>query len=172
MTATDDDQLPMFDLGDGATGSAAPRCRMCDRPARWLQPRREWAAYCGGGSCTNHRRVCQACGQGFGVNVDGAGTKYCSVGCKAVGYRGGRDVAAAHAARACAWCGRTGENTSRGRTLWPYICRACLAPISHLVQRLKDHHVPHERARRLLTDPGCEVCGRDVVARSDRKSVV
>jgi Recombination endonuclease VII len=66
----------------------------------------------------------------------------------------------------CAWCGHLGIGIRRsGTPVWPYVCSGCTDPIRHLLERLRAHHVPHERARLLLTDPGCEVCGIDIVTK-------
>lgn len=144
----------------------APRCRMCTRPAH-----RTAAGivltYCSSSGCKNRERLCQACGGLFLMGVDGAGTKYCSSACKVQGWRQPQPRTF------CAWCERPNPDRYRNRSgIWPYICSECVAPIRHLADRLKSHHVTHEQARRLLDDPGCEVCGRDIVAkyrRSDGK---
>lgn len=139
----------------------APRCRMCARPARWITTKQQHAAYCSGHHCDNRERICQACGREFLMNAGGAGTKYCSFECKAVGYRPSPPPIR------CAWCDAVGPiGTKKGRVGgWPYICGRCLEPIKHVVSRLKSHRVPPERARRLVTDPGCEICGVDLLAR-------
>lgn len=138
-----------------------PRCRMCALPAWWLQRAQTWGTYCGSTNCRNRERLCQCCGATFTIGIDGAGTKYCSRDCKVAGYRPDR-----HATRPtpCTWCGKeppSGSHTRGGK--WPYICAECTDPIRHVVPRLKAHNVPHERAQRLLTDPGCEVCGSNVL---------
>lgn len=147
--------LVMRPAGDG------PRCRMCARPARYLAARQEYYMYCAGASCSNRVRLCQQCGEAFVLGVDGAGTKYCSTDCKRLGYRPDpvpRPL--------CAWgCGQQRDKPLTGAPTWPYICDTCTGPIKHLLIRLKDHHVPHERARRLLDDPTCEVCGIDIVTK-------
>lgn len=145
----------------------APRCRMCARSARWLVTRLEYAPYCAGMSCSNKERVCQrqGCEEPFTLGLNGAGTKYCSTECKALAYRAGKGIGAL-----CAWCRKPSENTHRGSVSgWPYICAECLGPIRHLVDRLKAHHVSHERARLLIDDPICEVetCGIDIVVKID-----
>lgn len=146
------------------TNTEAPRCRMCARPARWLNTKQQWAMYCNGGSCNNRERICQSCGGAFAMGSVGAGTKYCSGECKLTGYRG-----PTVSRPACAWCDRIAPGPWRGGT-WPYVCRECLSPIKHVVDRLKSHHVPHERARRLLEDPGCEVCGTNLLAKVRERS--
>lgn len=130
-----------------------PRCRMCSRAARWLVPRRTFAAYCDGGHCGNQDRLCRSCGQPFVVNAAGASHVYCA---KHVQRR------PASGSTPCAWCG---QSLGRPRVggVWPYICADCTHPIRHVVDRLKKHHVDHDRARRLLADIGCEICGRDLV---------
>lgn len=142
-----------------------PRCGMCARPARWLRTRAEWARYCAGASCTNRERLCQLCAAPFHVGLDGAGNKYCSPGCKHDAYRLGRRRPVE--AIACAWCTASAPVGTKLRpdATWPYICQTCVHPIRHLLGRLKDHHVSHELARKLVDDPGCHVCGLDIVAK-------
>jgi hypothetical protein len=142
----------------------APRCRMCVRPAH-LRRNGEYSSYCGSsGACTNRKRLCQSCGDEFTLNADGAGTKYCSTKCKRAGY--GVAWARPDDLIECAWgCGNQPTGRWAPVRLWPYICQACLDPIRHLVARLKQHRVSHERARQLLDNPGCEVCGTDIVTK-------
>lgn len=138
----------------------APRCRMCARPARWLTVRQEHGVYCGGGACTNRVRLCQRCGESYEVRAAGAGTKYCAACQPPAALTNAGSVVR------CAWCESWNPKPGPwpGR-IWPYICASCLDPIKHVVDRLKAHHVPHERARRLLDNPGCEICGADLLAR-------
>lgn len=156
-------ELSLFDDVPEAS-QPAPRCPMCARPARWMARAREYAMYCAGRACSNRERICQSCGEGFHINVGGAGTKYCSTECKRAGYR----CAESLPPPLCAWCGRSAPpgGTARRDGIWPYICIDCTSPISHLTTRLRSHHVSHERARQLLDDPGCEVCGRDMVTKA------
>lgn len=65
----------------------------------------------------------------------------------------------------CAWCNRPRPpGTGAGpRPLWPYICAECFHPLRHVLLRLRKHHVPIERVRKLRDDPHCEVCGVDIV---------
>jgi hypothetical protein len=144
--------------------SDAPRCRMCARPARWCVSTASYGPYCGiaGQRCNSRERLCQHCGREFLIGTDGAGTKYCSRECmtRRHGYvRRERER--------CAWCDRVNPDSVRRspRPTWPYICATCIEPLRYVVVRLKDHHVPHERARQLLTDSACEVCGRDLLER-------
>lgn len=154
------DQLELLPLV-APMSADAPRCRMCIRPARWIRGAEEWGMYCAGRSCSNRDRLCQSCGGTFVMGVDGAGTKYCSAKCKQVGYRPDRTDAAK---TGCTWCDAPDPNPRRVRRgFWPYICEKCLDPIKHVADRLKQHRVPHERARQLLTDPGCEVCGTNLL---------
>lgn len=152
------EQLSLIDLST-APDPIAPQCRLCARSARWLANRNQWGMYCNGYNCNNRERLCSNCGNPFIQGTDGAGTKYCSTQCKIVGYHP-KALAALNRPH-CAWCG-TGEYR-RTNALWPYICRPCLDPIKHVVDRLKAHHVPHERAHQLLTDPGCEICGTNLL---------
>lgn len=150
-------QPSLFD----APSNDVPRCKLCERPAHWSDRRREYGLYCTSRACENRERICQAsgCGNTFVIGIDGAGTKYCSTECKTTGYH---PTASARSVL-CAWCGRSrGRRTDR---IWPYICDGCRLPIAHLIHRLRQHHVPHEMARRLLADPGCEVCGTDIVVK-------
>lgn len=153
--------LSLFDVGQPSAAPDKPRCRMCVRPARWLANQQRHAMYCSGGSCTNRDRLCQNCGSTFHMNANGAGTRYCSTDCKTDGYR---PHVVNTIVKTCAWCAEEAE-ASRRQTYphWPFICQSCLAPLAHVLQRLRAHHVPHERVRRLVDDPGCEVCGTDIL---------
>lgn len=142
------------------TNSEAPRCRMCVRPARWLVGQAVFAMYCAGRSCSNRDRICQACERPFLMNAGGAGTRYCSPACKTAGYH------PVPVAANCAWCESPAPpGTRRGvrSAAWPYICTGCLYPLRRVLDRLKAHRVPPERARQLLAEPYCEVCGTDVL---------
>lgn len=142
----------------------APRCRMCPRPARWIATAGEWGMYCAGRSCSNRERLCQSCGRLFEMGHSGAGTKYCSETCKARGYGAGKASRSTKYAP-CAWCGEVpAAPHSRAQGLWPWICPTCIEPIRHVVGRLKQHRVPHVKARKLLAEPGCDVCGKDLLA--------
>lgn len=151
----------LLDAEQPAARPARPRCRMCVRPARWVRGAEEWGMYCAGRACSSRERLCQRCGAPFTMGIDGAGTKYCSTECKRLGYHPERADAPPSA---CAWCDRLNPYVGRRRqTKWPYVCSACTEPIKHIVTRLRDHNVPHDRARLLLTDPGCEVCGANML---------
>jgi len=130
----------------------APRCRMCARPARWIKPRQEYAPYCSGQFCTNRERLCQlaSCGRPFTINIDGAGNKYCSTECKVLGYHPRQP-------KSCRCCGQEMGRENK------YLCASCHARLKHVQARLRDHHVDHEHMRRLLTDPGCEICGAELL---------
>ena len=110
--------------------------------------------------------ICPICDIKFSRNVGRGGYKYCSPECRreSAKRRGRPDVS-------CAWCGRpgrpggnSGENM-RERWGWPYVCLACLAPLRSVLPRLRMHRVSAEKARTLLTSPGCEVCGTDLLVR-------
>lgn len=111
--------------------------------------------------------MCQriGCGASFHINVDGAGTKYCSIDCKRLGY-GQAHKAETHVP-ACAVCSAISPNRVRKRSSdqWPYLCAGCYEPLNHVASRLKKHHVPFEQVRRLLVDPNCEVCGVDLLVK-------
>ncbi|MEV4846129.1 endonuclease domain-containing protein [Micromonospora matsumotoense] len=160
------EQLTILDLAHEPTTaqptkSSTPRCRMCARPARWLAQQQEHAAYCAGRACSNRERICQQCDKPFTVRADGAGNKYCSVSCKEIGYHPATITAAT-----CAWCPKPRPRDGQRRAgRWPYICQDCLDPIRHLIDRLKKHNVPHQRARQLLHQPGCEICGINLIER-------
>lgn len=147
----------LFDLP--AESAPGPRCRMCPRPARWIPKFQQFSAYCTGRNCTNTSRICRACGELFDLNTGDAGTKYCSSACKAAGYR----PLATRPTPNCAWCGAPGTRHRGG--IWPYICSQCLEPIKHVLGRLRDHRVPHEMVRRLVSSPTCAVCDRDILAK-------
>jgi hypothetical protein len=140
----------------------APRCRMCPRSAHWSQALQSFTAYCRSRSCENQERLCAACGELFERNVGEAGTKYCSTRCKLVGYR---PAAVKRDGTRCAWCSADAPDLRARGGIWPYICQPCLAPIRHVLGRLREHRVPHEMMRRLLTDPSCAVCGRDILTK-------
>lgn len=145
-----------------ALDSAAPRCRMCPLPARWVVPRSGpggYGSYCAGMSCTSRVRICQSCTRKFDRDSSGAGSKYCSTGCKIKGYH--PKVPAL--ARLCAWCAAPSPRPRSGRELWPYVCPDCLEPLRHVVGRLRKHRVPLARVRQLLSAPGCEICDVDLL---------
>lgn len=138
-----------------------PRCRRCPRPVMWHRDQGCWARHCGGAKCTGRKRFCDECGKLFDKSGDDAGTKYCSTKCR------GRIRAPRRSdgdRPVCAWCNTAAVKGYRHpHPSWPYICATCTQPIERVVRQLRRHNVPHERARRLLTDPTCEVCGRDVL---------
>lgn len=143
------------------TDPSTPQCRMCSRDARQGWP------YCSGGSCTNPVRTCQRCTEEFRVRHEGAGHKYCA-SCTQRGAGAGNGANVRH----CAWCAKPAPPGPGGRApgVWPYVCSGCIDPIRHIVGRLKAHHVSIERARALLSDPGCECCGVDLVEKVRDKS--
>jgi hypothetical protein len=122
----------------------------------------------------NDDRSCHACGQVFRLGTPGAGTKYCSPGCKAVGYRGHATgggavptVEYSPPLYPCSWCGATTSHRSRPNK-WGYVCASCIEPIKHVMTRLKNHNVPADRARLLASSPHCEVCGVDILEKNRR----
>lgn len=159
----DDRELTLFEVLT-PSGAEVSRCRLCSRPARRLRTG-DLSLYCGSSACTNRERLCKTCGVAFLHSIDGAGTKYCSDDCKRAGYQPFSGVRPD-----CAWCGKRAPKGSwrpvggPART-WPYICSDCTSPIGHLLGRLRKQHVPQEMMRRLLDDPGCEICHRDIVAK-------
>lgn len=142
-----------------ASAPDVPRCRMCPRPARWIPAHGEFSAYCTGRNCTNNVRLCQVCGAMFERNVGAAGTKYCSTDCKVAGYRPSSTAYSA----TCSWCGHKPRHRQRRGGIWPYVCPTCLEPIKHVLGRLREHRVPIDMVRVLLTDSGCAVCHRDIL---------
>jgi len=148
------------DLLNG-TQDDSPRCPMCARTRRWNPRRNEWHRCCGGNTCNNPDRLCQSCGKQFAMNINGAGNKYCSTECKKLGYT------VAQGARArpnCEWCDTPATYQRAGiGSVWPYVCKRCMTPLRYVVTRLRDHRVPLDRVRLLLTNPGCETCGIDIV---------
>lgn len=150
------EQLPL--LPSQTLDPQQPQCPLCGGPAGWIRAQMKYGLYCGRDRCTSRDRLCQHCGAGFTLNTNGAGTRYCSTACKIKGYKPGSADKPV-----CAWCGEPSKWPQTGRTTWPYICRQCIEPIRPVADRLKAHHVPHERARGLLTDPGCEVCGANLL---------
>lgn len=158
-------QATLFDVIDRPTADgSAPRCRMCARPAYWSQRTQQWSMYCASRACVNRERLCQSCGQTFQINIDGAGTKYCSLECKHQGYTAA--YKSMKAQTRCAWCDTPKVGVRRNTSSqWPYICQPCIHPIRHLTDRLRNHRVDHQRARQLLDEPSCEVCGVDIVTK-------
>ena len=152
--------------GTKEAAGPAPRCRMCARPARLVPKTGQYAVYCSGNHCGNRDRLCQRCGEPFVMKTGEGGTKYCSLDCMELsnGRRAG--------ATQCAWCARPAPQGTRvlRRSTWPYICSECIEPIKHVADRLKKHHVAHERAQELANDPRCEVCGIDVLAKVRRST--
>lgn len=142
---------------------------MCIHPAHYIFTRKVYSNYCGPRQCESRERLCQCCGNEFLINTDGAGTKYCSTVCKSVGYHPEakpKDVAF------CAWCGAPNPSRNyqrRVNAVWPYICQRCLEPIKHVVPQLKKHHVSHERVHVLVTNPSCEICGRNLLELTTRR---
>ena len=152
---------PLFDASPGPPPPPAegPLCAICPRPARWNPVRREFGRYCHGSHCSNPERFCKQCRKPFDPGVGEAGTRYCSNACKAAGYKPLRNNANVQ----CAWCGNWAEVARRRTSVWPYICDACIYPIRHVARRLRLHHVPADLARKLTVDPGCPICGRDIL---------
>jgi len=140
---------------------ATPRCRMCVREARWNGTQEQYYMYCGAGSCTNRQRICQHCNAQFDLGAEGTGSKYCSLPCKARGYR----PTSPKKYLDCAWCGHEGETTPSRSRAWPYVCLSCLDPLKHVVHILKKHHVPFEKVTSFRELPVCEVCGKNLLER-------
>lgn len=170
-----DQQLSLMDasafgleLPPAPAPAGAPQCARCDRPAA---PRRAggFNPYCGVDRCRNRERTCGWCGVQFFLSTPGAGTKYCSRACKIQGYEDNRRTVPAkpkeRQSLTCSWCREiaTPERRPSARKVWPFICAPCLQPISRVVRTLTLHHVPHIRAQKLLTDPGCEICGTNLL---------
>jgi hypothetical protein len=70
----------------------------------------------------------------------------------------------------CAWCGQPAANqpaTRRyqrtARTIWPYVCATCWAPVIGVRRQLRAHRVPVEAVRDLVKDPACRICGINVL---------
>lgn len=106
-------------------------------------------------------RPCKQCGGLFALNAPGAGTKYCSPECKRSGYS--IRVNPIGSIR-CAWCDQVRKSHAAWHgSVWPYVCQACIEPIRHVADRLKAHRVSLDRARRLIDDPWCEICGRNLL---------
>jgi hypothetical protein len=138
---------------DTEAPTQSPRCRMCARPARLVNGHP--SSYCAGGACTSHERLCQGCGLPFKRGTGVRNNKYCSHQCA---------PGVSHSI--CTWCERPrplGRSGAKASAVWPYICAECTSPIRNVVGRLRDHRVPHEMARRLIDDPGCEICGIDLI---------
>jgi len=161
-------RLSLFEIDEGLTAAAdVPVCQLCGRRA-WRRASGEFHVYCSSSGCNSRERLCKVCGSRFERNVGEAGTKFCSTACKRVGYAVGFPSVGPPT---CAWCGKLpprGDSTTRARRgggVWPYICSECTDPIRHLLNGLRKQRVPHEMFRRLLDDPGCEICHRDIVVK-------
>jgi Recombination endonuclease VII. len=129
---------------------STPRCRMC------VLPKRAGGPYCGGYSCGNAERVCQRCGALFAPRVDGASSKYCSRECLP-----GRSPS--QVTDECCRCGKLGRRVER---LWPYVCVDCRYPLRYAITALRNHHVPWEMVTRLFDNPGCDICGENILGQS------
>lgn len=171
-------QLALIEL-PAHVDAAAPRCARCDWPAAKRPKVAGYSDFCGGRRCKNPARACRLCAKAFNLGDEGAGTRYCSVDCRTVGYNEHSRTWRKKATKArptqvliCAWC--NGSNTSYyrrdKRKSWPFICAECTEPLSVALLSLKRHHVTHERARQLLTDPGCEICGIDLLVKVKTKA--
>lgn len=135
----------------------APRCGLCSRDAYWSKTYEKFLAYCGRNACDNRQRICKNCGSEFTVNANGAGTKYCSDPCRTLGYHPIHNPKTANCATGC---GRVGRHTDRK---WPYVCEDCRQPLRFVIDTLRKHNVPWERAFVLYTSPGCEICGKNLL---------
>lgn len=143
-------------------------CAMCSRPA-YIRRDGQRGRYCTAGPCSNPRRRCPVCGSEFKPWAGEANNKFCTDRCR-LGYAPEvRSESPQVRGRSCAWCGVVGGGMFRqGR--WPYICEECQYPIRHVVERLKNHKVPHEWAKILIERPGCQICGVNLLTpvRQDR----
>lgn len=140
-----------------------PPCPLCGNPRKWLTRAGRVGAYCGGSQCTSPERICQECGQRFPRGIGEAGTRLCSNRC--------RNARAVERSRrktlreppTCAWC-RASVHTYNPRTYdGQPVCNACLGPISHVLRRLRRHHVHISHVFWLLADPTCPICGINVL---------
>lgn len=166
------EQLSLIDSPEAVEtlDPAAPECLKCSRPAVRRPKHQGYGRFCGVGRCLNRERICRTCDGKFLLGTPGAGTGYCSKECRVIGYNrtrlmGSRKARLPAPIRHCSWCGEQDTTRFRARKGWPFICPTCLDPISHVVRILVLHHVSPERAQRLLTDPGCEVCGVNLLER-------
>jgi len=158
---TDPPSLFTINPGILADTGDTPRCPLCPRPRRWNARRNEWARYCNGAACSNPERNCRSCGQLFVMMLGEAGVKFCSTECKRVGYTVAQGSTAVRPE--CAWCGTPATYRNAGRGVWPYVCNPCMTPLRFVVNRLRDHRVPIDRVRLLLTNPCCETCGVNII---------
>lgn len=157
MPAMTDDQLPLWEPSQPAVRESPPRCRMCARPARWVIRRggaAEWSGYCAGSYCSNPERLCQRCETAFTPRRDGANSKYCSSACTPATHVYTPDQCARPQ------CTKTGWGRDR---LWPYVCAECRYPLRYAIPSLRKHHVPWPQVERLLNNPGCDICGIDIL---------
>lgn len=140
--------------------SGAPNCGRCRNFCKWNITLKQWWPYCNGSHCGSRYRVCGFCHQDFDKHSPGAGSKFCAACKQATSLQ---SLSSSQMTN-CAWCNRIiAINPGRRSGKWPHICKECLEPIWHLLERLKGHNVPHERAKALARSPLCEICERNIV---------
>lgn len=133
-----------------------PKCGLCDRTAFWSEKHEKFLAYCARNMCDNRERLCKQCGVNFTINANGAGTKYCSDRCREFGYHPFTN----RVVECATGCGRVGRHTDKK---WPYVCEDCRQPLRFVIDSLRKHNVPWERASVLFSSPGCEICGKNLL---------
>jgi hypothetical protein len=138
----------------GAVMVTTPLCAHCQKEA-WCN-HDGWSKFCGPTSCKSRIRICSSCDGQFDKTDRGAGSKYCA-NCRSKASCGPNRIVD------CAWCGAAGFGVRpRSAEKWPYICKMCLAPIRHVVDRLKAHNVSPELAMQLSVNGACHLCKRDI----------
>lgn len=131
-------------------------CAMCNKPA-WKKSDGSYHRYCTSGSCNNPIRRCQNCNNEFIATSNQK--KYCSDICQATRARRGRQPFE----KLCSWCNKPSMTPNVNTGKWPYICATCIDPLKYVVVRLKDHNVPHEWAKILISKPGCMICNLNLL---------
>jgi Recombination endonuclease VII. len=148
-------------LADARLIEIERKCSMCDRPAFVTKTGRV-QRYCTTQGCGNPVRLCQypGCGREFMAGQDGAGRRRCA---DHLTTHGGSNRFPSLVTHACARCGKQGRGSDR---LWPYVCQECRHPLRFAVTSLRNHHVPWEMAVRLFDNPGCDICGANILGQT------
>ena len=110
-----------------------------------------------------HDRTCHTCGTLYTKqgNPD-AGTKYCSLECKRVGYRKAErfNFTTKKAAVVCLTCGGAEQAATNSRQAAFQMCTEHLDELRQIkaADPLAKHHAPPAIAHAYLADPNCQAC--------------
>ena len=139
---------------DAGTPPTCPQCRI--RPIRWGPVTGDWSRYCNGNHCGYPFKRCVKCGQDV-AKADFRFVKFCSIECRNAAGNSSRPFPD------CSLCGKPLPTHNPRIYQTAPACADCLAPIQHVLQRLRDHHVPAPFVERLIQDPACPLCGTDLL---------